>query len=148
MKKLVWGAIYILGVCWFLYSQCGNPLDELALINGAKITTGSLVDIREHEQEDARGKVYYSNLGVYSFRLPDGREFKTITRKPSGTLHQRITVEYLPENPSVSRVQGDGCRSVMEWLWRKFGLSILIFAVFISPGIYLLADGFRKLKGG
>jgi hypothetical protein len=57
-----------------------------------------------------------------------------------------IEVEYLPNNPSVSRIKGDGSASITDWLWRKAGLGSLLLALFVSPGIILLRNGIRDLK--
>ncbi|MCJ7663518.1 MAG: DUF3592 domain-containing protein [Desulfobacterales bacterium] len=153
MKRVTWdsaktffcGVVLIIGGCWFWYHEAGgNPLHELALIRRAQITTGSLVDTYEHEQEDYRGHVYYSDVGIYSYRLPDGREFKTSTRVPTGQLKEQQEVEYLPNNPEVSRIKGDGCNSVTEFLWRKVGVGSLFLAICITPGIFLVRQAFSE----
>ena len=152
-KKLTWdsaktffgGVVLIIGACWFWWHCIGiNPLHELALIRRAQLTTGVLVDTYENEQEDNRGHVYFSDVGVYSYRLPDGREFKTSTRVPTRQLVEHQEVEYLPNNPEVSRIKGDGCKSITEFLWRKVGLGSLLLAMFISPGIYLVKKAFSE----
>jgi hypothetical protein len=146
VKTLICGVLLILGACWFWYSLCGNPLDEFALIRRAQIVPGALLETHEDEQEDYRGDVYFSDVGVYAYRLPDGREFKTITKAPTGHLKKQRQVEYLPDNPAVSRIKGDGCQSVMEWLWRKVGLGSFLLVLFISPGIVLIRNGVRDIK--
>jgi len=146
VKTLIWGTLLVIFACSFWHYLIGNPLDELSLVRRAKITTGSLIETREHEEEDYRGHVYLSDVGVYSYRLPDGREFKTITRVPTGQLKEQREVEYLPDNPAVSRIKGDGCQSVKEWLWRKASLGSLLFALLVSPGIILLRNGFHSLR--
>jgi len=143
-KTLCWGVVLLIGGCWFWCWEGGNPLHELALIRRAQIATGVLVDTYEHEQEDDRGHVYYSDVGIYSYRLPDGREFKTSARVPTGQLKEQQEVEYLPDNPEVSRIKGDGCNSVTEFLWRKVGFGSLFLVICISPGIYLVKQAFSE----
>lgn len=146
LKTLTWGVLAIVAACWFWLYLAGNPVDELALIRRAQIAAGSLVDTYENELEDNRGRVYLSDVGVYTYRVPDGREFKTTTRVPTGQLKERQEVEYLPDNPAVSRIRGDGCRSVVEWLWRKVGLGGLLLALYVSPGVVLIREAFRDIK--
>jgi hypothetical protein len=146
VKTLLWGVLWILGVCLLCYPSITETLYELLLIRGAHVVAGSLVVTHEKEQEDFRGHVYYSDVGVYAYRLPDGREFKTLSKAPTGHLKSQRDVEYLPNNPAVSRVKGDGCYSVMEWLWRKAGLGCLLLALFFSPGIVLLRNAVRDIK--
>jgi hypothetical protein len=145
-KTLIWGVLLVLGACWFWYSLIGNPIDELALIRRAQIAPGSLVETREHEAEDDRGHVYSSDVGVYSFRVPDGREFNTMTGAPTGELQETVSIEYLPDDPAVNRVKGDGCESVLEWLWRKVGLGLLLLALFVRPGVGLLLQAVRDMR--
>jgi hypothetical protein len=140
------GIVLIIGGVLFWYHIAGNPLDEIALIKRAKVATCILVDTYEDEHEDDRGHVYSSDVGIYTFCLPDGREFKTHTRAPIGQLEKRLEVEYLPDNPSVNRIKGDGCQSFEEWLWRKVGVGGLFLLMCITPGFLLLRGGIRKLK--
>ena len=146
VKELIWGVLLVLGACWLWHYSFGNLLDELALIRRAQVAPGSLVETSEHEEEDYRGHVYFSDVGVYTYRLPDGREFKTLVRVPTGGLKEQQAVEYLPDNPAVSRIKGHGCQSVGEWLWRKVGLGGLLLALFVSPGVVLLRDGVRDMR--
>ena len=145
-KTIGLGIVVIIVGCWFWHHTIGNPLDELALIRRAQIAAGSLVETYEHEEQDYRDHVYFSDVGVYTYRLPDGREFKTTTRVPTGQLNEQVEVEYLLDNPTVSRVKGDGSASVTDWLWRKVGLGSLFLALLCSPGIYLVKKGVRDLR--
>jgi hypothetical protein len=144
----------IAGVMWIVmvgllvwYVRGGNSLNELALIRRAQVASGSLVDTGEYEQEDYRGHVYYSDVGVYAYRLSDGREFKTCARVPTGQLEEQEDVEYLPDNPAVSRIAGDGCQTVTGWLCRQVGLGVFC-VVFAIPGIALLLNRTDYLTGG
>jgi hypothetical protein len=143
----MWGVLAILAGCWFWHSLIGNPLYEIALIRRAIIASGTLVATHEEKQEDYRGHVYVSDVGVYAYRLPDGREFKAITRAPTGHLKEQRLIEYLPYDPAVNRIKGDGCQGVVEWLWRKAGLGALLLAAFVSPGVIMIRNGMRRLLG-
>jgi hypothetical protein len=140
------GVALIIGGILFWYHIAGNPLDEFALIKRAKVAPCILADSYEDEHEDERGQVYPSEVGIYTFRLPDGREFKTYTEGPLGELEKQLEVEYLPDNPSVNRIKGDGCQSIFEWLWRKMGIGGLLLLMCLAPGFLILREGIRKHK--
>lgn len=141
IKSILLGIVFIFVAILLWYHIVGNPLDELALIQGAKVTTGNLVDTYESESEDYRGRMSFSEVGIYAFRLSDGREFKT-----QGYLtDEQVEIEYLPDNPSTNRVKGEGCQSITELLWRKVLLGVFLFALLITPGITVLRNGVRDI---
>ena len=153
-KVLVFGLLWIVGACWLCYAWFGNPLDELALIRHAQVVPGLLVDSWEDYEygDDGRTHSYYGY--TYSFRLPDGREF-TSRGDASGELKDEfrdlqqpypIEVEYLPKDPTVSRIEGNGSQSLVEWLWRDVGLGGLFLALFASPGIVLMRKGLQRIR--
>ncbi len=140
IKGMVIGVLLIVGACWFWWSLTGNIFHELALIRRAQITSGTLIEVHEHEEEDFRGHVYFSDIGVYVYQLSDGREFRTTIREPTGQLKKHREVEYLPEKPEISRIKGDGCQSITEWLWRKIGLGGIILVLFLSIGCIIIKN--------
>jgi hypothetical protein len=137
IKTLLWGILWIAVALSFMHHIAENPLDELTLIRQAHVAIGSLDETFEHEQKDERGRGYLSDVGVYTFRTPDGRQFNASTRVPTGQLSKQQAVEYLPDDPAVNRIRGDGCASIFEWLWRKVGLGLILLALLLSPGITL-----------
>jgi hypothetical protein len=155
MKRLIWGVLWILAACWFSYYLIGNPLDELALIRRAQTAVGFIVDTWEDVEDGDDGRAHWFHGATYTYRLPAGREYTQRTKDVSGRLKEKfrdlqqpypIEVEYLPDNPTVSRIKGDGSESIMDWLWRKAGLGSLLLALFVSPGIILLRNGIREMK--
>jgi len=142
-KTIIHGILIFIGGILFWYHTVGNVFDELSLIQNAKITTGTLESTYEEENEDDRGKVHISEVGVYSFHIPDGRKFYTRTYNP---FDKSIEIEYLPDNPSVNRAKGDGCQSITEWLWRKIGFGGLFLVLVISPGFVLIKNGVKEMK--
>jgi hypothetical protein len=155
VKTLIWGVAWILGACWFWYYLVGNPLDELALIRGAQVAAGFIVDTWEDVEDGDEGGTHWFHGVTYTYRTPDGREFTQSIKNGSGRLKDElqdlqqpypIEVEYLPDNPTVSRIKGNGCDSITEWLWRKVGLGSLILTLFVSPGIVLLRNGVREIR--
>ncbi|MCA9643736.1 MAG: hypothetical protein KC492_23750, partial [Myxococcales bacterium] len=95
-KALLGVAIMLGALGAFWWYLMGNPVDELALLRRAEVSTGRLVDTIEDEAEDNRGRVGILYVGVYSFRLPDGQTYKASTKSPSNEFPQQASIEYLP----------------------------------------------------
>jgi len=155
VRTLIWGIVWIIGGSWFWYELCGNPLSELALIRRGQTTPGFIVDTWEDVEDDDMGRSRWFHGATYTYKLPDGREYTKRTKSGSGRLKEEfsdlkqpypVVVEYLPENPAVSRIQGDGSDNIVDWLWRKGGLGSILFALFVGPGIYLFVSGVRNIK--
>lgn len=144
-KTIGLGVVVIIVGYWFWHHEIGNPLNELALIRRARIATGFLAETYDYERE-SQSRMDVLDVGIYTYQLPDGREFKTTAEVATGQLNEQVEVEYLPDNPTVSRVKGDGCDSVTEWLWRKVGIGSLFLALCSSPGIILVRKGVRDLR--
>lgn len=135
---------FLLGVLWigiaflFWLSLIGNPFNEFMLITRhTQTTTGNLVDTIDHDRYDE---------GVYTFYIPNKGEFKTSIELPLGELKKQQEVEYLPDNPSVCRIKGDGCQSIIAFLLRKVVGGIFAIILFISPGVIMLKNGIRDIK--
>lgn len=153
-KQLVFGLLWIVGACWICYAWFGNPLEELALIRHAQVVPGLLIDSWEDYEDGPEGGTHWFYGYTYSFRLPDGREF-TSGGDASGELKDEfrdlqepypIEVEYLPDDPTVSRIRGNGTQSLIEWLWRDVGLGGLLLILFASPGIVLIRKGLPRIR--
>jgi hypothetical protein len=121
------GLALIAGGLWFWIYLLRNPINELALIRRGVTAKGFIADPND----------FYD----YEFRLPNGQmvEGKTgvIAYYMPGSV---VEVEYLPDNPAVNRIKGDGSSTVREWLWSNVGLLILFF----SPGVGLIFWGVRR----
>jgi len=150
-RKVVLGVAFTIGGILFWFSLVGNPLDELALIQRGKVAPGFIVDTWEEAESGDEGGTIWFSAAIYEYRLPDGRDFKGVS-DGSGRLKDElrgltephpIEVEYLPDDPNVSRIKGDGCQSVTEWLWRKAGLGTLLLAMFVAVGVCMLYGGLR-----
>jgi hypothetical protein len=61
-------------------------------------------------------------------------------------LSKQQDVEFLPHDPSVNRIKGDGATSIFDWAWRKFGLGLVLLVAFLSPGVILLRNGYRDFR--
>ena len=155
VKTLAGGILLTVGAFWLWYFLIGLPLDDLALIQRGKVVPGFIVDTWEDVEVESRreGGTTWSSAAIYEYRLPDGRDFKGVSKGSSRLKDELrylteplpIEVEYLPDNPNVSRIKGDGCQSVTEWLWRKVGLGGLFLLAFLAPGFIYLRDGVRAV---
>ncbi len=146
IKGLAFGILAMVGACWFVLHYAGNPFQEIALIQRGETTTGNLVDSFEIETAGSHDRIGVCDRGVYSYRLSDGREFKTFTDVPTGQLKELEKVEYLPDNPAVSRIKGDGCQTITEFLWRKVGLGGILFVAFLSIGFTVIRKAINEFK--
>jgi hypothetical protein len=152
-SSALWGFLLLLGAFWFWYSLVGNPFDDLALIRRGHTVQGFIVDTWEDAESGDEGGTQWLHRAIYKFRLPDGREFMQRTKDSSGRLKAElrdlaqpfpIEVEYLPDNPAVSRIKGDGSPNLFDWLWRKIGLGSLLLALFLAPGFAMLRSAVRE----
>lgn len=152
---IVWGIFALLVAFWFWHYLVGNPFDDLALIRRGSVVSGFIVDTSGDAEMGDRGGTLWLHRVVYTYRLPDGREFTQSTKDRSGPLNEElrnlaqpypVEIEYLPDNPSVSRLKGERSDSVLDWLWRKAGLGGLLLMLFLRPGWVLLRNGFRDIR--
>ena len=104
-----------------------NPIDELSLIRHGQGARAVLVNVDERDTDD--GVPF--DIGTYSFRSPDGRDFNTFSETARGSLKQELEVEYLPDDPRVNRIKGDGIDDVSMWLWHRLGGGALILLLLI-----------------
>lgn len=141
-KTFVWSFVSIIFALLFWYHIAGNPIDEFALIQNAKVATGILIDSYEVDTGDERGNVY--DVGVYRFSLADGRKYKAFTKNSSGEREEQV--EYLPSNPSVNRIKGEGCQSKIKWVERYIFWGGILLAMFLTPGFILVKNGIKEIK--
>ena len=127
MKKIFWGLAWIIFASSLTHYWIGNPIHELALVRSAEVAQGTLVES-------------FQSVGVYSFRVPDGRKFNVVDEAAIGQLKQERTIEYLPDNPNVNRFQGEGSQSIMSWLFGKVILGTLLLVLIVSPGLVVLRE--------
>lgn len=145
IKTLLFGLVFLLVGFWFWHGTVGNPLADYALLQRGQQALGKLVETQDHEEEDHRGNIYFSDVGIYAFQW-NGQEFLAHTRAPTGSLPLTITVEFLADDPSTNRVQGDGAQTVWEWVWRKFGLGLILLGFCLAPGIGVIRSGVLELR--
>lgn len=142
LKSVFLGLLFMAGGFLFWHYLVGNPFNELALIRRGVTTTGLITDVREYEEDNGRGKAVFLHSFTYIFRPGAGQIITARTRDYSGRLPDKIPhsiqVEYLPDNPAVSRIKTTGSSTVTEWLWRTVGIGGLLLAMSLSTGVYII----------
>lgn len=142
IKAVFWGLLFMAGGLLFWHSLVGNPFDDLALIRHGVTTAGIITAVHEDFGDDNHGKTVSFHSATYAFQLPDGRTIEAGTGDYSGRLPdhvpRKIRVEYLPDDPSVSRIEGTGSPTVTDWLWRKLGFGGLLLLICLAPGVAII----------
>ena len=151
-KGIVAGLFLILVACWFWWYLVGNPLHELALIRSAHAVSGFVVDTWEEPQDTDYGTRWLHGA-TYKYYV-NGHEFLN-TAEGSGRLRIEfleltepypVEVEYLPNKPEISRIKGDGSKSISEWLWRKVGFGGILLVAFLSIGFTIILNTIKTYK--
>lgn len=102
--SFLYAALWIAGALW-IQLMSGNPLAPLPLIWRGHITNGKIVDVVENEVEDDRGNIGTIETYVYSYSV-NGHVFQTAYDSTNLRLTEKV--KYLPEDPSISRIEGVG----------------------------------------
>jgi len=153
-KILAFGLIVTALACFWLYTMIGNAWQELMLMRHSETTPGFIVDTWEDFDESDRGELLWYHGGTYTYRLPDGQQF-TQTISGSGRLKTEfrglsepypIDVEYLPNNPAVSRIKGDGPDTIPSWLRTEVGYKGIFPILLLGIGLYLLWKEVSELR--
>ncbi len=146
MKEIFWGLVWIVIASSLTHYWIGNPIHDLALIRSAEVAQGTLVDSFQEDDKayKDRGRVDAWGVGVYSFRVPDGRKFNVVDEAAIGQLKQERTIEYLPDNPTVNRFQGEGSQNFTSWFFGKVLLGTLLLVLIVSPGLVFLRKGIKR----
>jgi hypothetical protein len=155
MKILAPGLIVTGLACYGLYTSLDDAWQELKLMRNHETCSGYIIEIWEEMiGETDYGKLMWEYWGIYTYRLPDGREFTQYTRghgrlKPEILDHSMpypIEVEYLPDNPAISRIKGDGPNNILSWLRSEVADWGLLTFILLAVGVYLLLKAVRELR--
>ena len=149
-KGILFAALLIIGASWFWYLLAGNPFHEIAIIQQCKTANGFIIETWEEPPERREGKLDWSHGGKYTYTLPDGRKYTGEIKIRSGRLREElrpplmepypVEVEYLPDNPEISKLKGEGSDSVVGWVLRKIVLGPILLIGFLIPGIFVLRN--------
>lgn len=154
LKSILFGVIWIIITFGFWLYVAGNPIENFKLVVGAQVTDGFIIDTYEDYIDTDEGRAQWFHNFLYEYQIPDGRKYSKGTKAFNGRLNEEfreleqpypIQVEYLPDNPDISRIKGTGTQSIMEWIWRDIGLGGLLLIIFGGVGVKLLLNGSRDL---
>ena len=154
-KTLALGLIITGLASFWLYTAISGAWQDLMLMQHHETCPGFIVDVWEEieGESDAGQDMWYYGV-TYTYRLPDGQEF-TQTISDSGRLKPEfrglsesypIEVEYLSDNPTVSRIKGDGPDTIPSWLRTKVGYYAFIPLILLAIGLYLLWKEISELR--
>lgn len=149
LKTIFLGILLITIAFAYWWHILGNPIDELNLIFKAKTTEGVIYDAWEDFSDGDEGGGKWIHSYFYEYKISEGKKFKGIENGNGQILIDLpypIKVEYLPDNPQVSRIKGSGVQNIFEFLWRKVGFGMLFLVICIAPGYILIRDAIRDIK--
>lgn len=127
LKSVFCGLLLIVGGFLFWLHLLGNPIHELSLIRRGVAARGVIKD----------------GGASYEFRLPNGQMVKGKTGEITYYMPESgIAVEYLPDNPAISRIKGDGSQTIGDWLLYGALAGGVLLAMFVSPGVFLICREF------
>ncbi len=144
---------------WLVSSS--SPINDFLLITKSSTAKGNITKAKEGtdvvEENDGRTsrQVYFYDYD-YSFSLPSGKVIETYGSEP-GQLPDYLTnleepykveVEYLVNNPKVSRVKGmdSNDTSVLQWIRHRMIFQTIVFLLFCYWGFTIIRDGMKKYK--
>jgi hypothetical protein len=160
-KSLVVGiSIPIVAFLIWLVSS-SSPINDFLLIMKSTTAKGHITDAKERtdvvEENDGRTShlVYFYDY-EYNFSLPNGKVIETYGSEP-GQLPDYLTdldepyqveVEYLANNPKVSRIKGmdSNDTSILQWIRHRMIIQTIIFLLFCYWGITIIKAGLKKYK--
>lgn len=154
-KKSLGGLIvcYIAFLFWLYLG--GNPIHDYLLLSRGVVTSGHITNTWEDVDDDNDGRAVWTHGAEYSFQLPNGRTMTGRTLERSGRLNEKfasltkpypIEVEYYPNDPTISRIKGEGSTTLTEWIWRKALFGGALLALFLSPGVSLFIAAYREIR--
>lgn len=112
-----------------------------------------MIDTYEYWSTNDNGTDDISYSLLYTFRAPDGREFKEWSRASWGEVPEEYKnlpvateVEYLPSDPSISRIHGEGAQSIPGWVLKDILLNLILVLCTCAPGALLCANAVFEWK--
>lgn len=162
IKSILLGiAIPVIGV-WIWYVSSDNPLNEYLLITKSQTVNGQITEVQEYDEiveyNDGRsaGQAFYFEY-KYNFRLANGLTIGGVGRE-DGTLPEYLRdvaenpyqtkIEYLPDNPGISRVKGmsSGNKTIYEWLRYSILSGVIVLLVCSYFAFIAIDRGIKKYR--
>lgn len=138
LKNLALGVAVIAVYFWWLFSSNAYSVTREAYMMVTKDKTtvsGKFINTEKFDMDEGGGEIADGYGYKYSFITQDNRTIED-TGWNYGELPQNIEIEYISDNPNISRVKGllQNENTLTEWFQHKvlFKLLGLIFCSFIS----------------
>ena len=134
LMKSIGVGVLIMGAYFFWLFNSGafsEVRESYLMVVKDKITvSGKFLDVQEFDKELQEGESAPAYGYKYSFKTNDGRTFED-TAWNYGELPTNIQIEYISENPDMSRVKGlwQNPETLKEWFTDKVALKLLGFLV-------------------
>ena len=153
-KILAFGLIVTGLACFWLYTAIGDAWQELMLMQHHETCSGFIVDVWEDVDEADSGEDLWYSYATYTYSLTDGQQFTQTTggrgrlKSEFGDLSEPypIEVEYLADNPTVSRIKGEGPDTILGWLRTEVGYLAFLPLLLLGIGLYLLWQEVSELR--
>ena len=137
---MFWAIIWI-GGGLFLAKMTGAPFEQVPFIWNSEITTGHLVDVTEETTEDDNGRSVVQHTRIYEYTV-NGITHQT--GSTLGDLMETESIDYLPDNSSISRISG--FRGYISWLFMDVVFHFLLLALPFCVGFLLFKSALSSLK--
>jgi len=141
------GILLIVPVLGFM--MCKSYEQELALIDHAKVVHAELVNASAGGSADPRAGDVNGASGTYRYTMLDGKEgtisisADSLDELPCYADNAVVEVEYLPENPMVARIKGDGNQNISDLkFWTVF--KGVLLSLFFLMSVALTVSGLRN----
>lgn len=139
------GVLWLVGICWLGYNAISKELVRGTLILEGQTVPGFIIETWREvaATDDETNRIVYDHVAKYKYRVPDGREFIEDTfisnklRKKianEGVWPYPIEVQFLPSDPTVSVIKGEG-HSIAGWIFGELGILIIFLCILSIPGI-------------
>lgn len=144
---------------WMVSSS--SPVNDFNLITKSSIAKGQITSTQQEtdvvETNDGRTseQIYFYDYD-YSFVLPNG---KIITARGSepGEIPEHlmdldepfpVQVEYLADNPNVSRIKGmdSNDTTILQWIRHRMVIQTIVFLFFCYWGFTFIRTGLKEYK--
>lgn len=157
-KTLLVALVSLAIAAYLTYSSVDSIIEGNELNYKGEIANGWITDTMEDWDETDYGQSVVSHGVTYEFRLPSGQiiegsYYDRGTIDNDSRLYQEghtinwnaVEVEYLPNNPSVSRIKGSDDDTLAE-LIRHETEHIFITLIPLAIGVYLLVTSIRDVR--
>jgi hypothetical protein len=159
IKDIIIGLAIPIAALTFWIVSPPNPMNDFRLITNSKIANGQITEAKVAEElveaNDGRtGKLAYYYGYKYDFVLPS-EESITSWGKEDGDIPEHLAnlqypypvqIEYLEENPKISRVKGmkSNDTTIPQWIRHKVAIPFVIFLLLCYWGYTIIRNSLNE----